>query len=190
MTALDPSARAPGTGLTAHEWRWARERAEEGFPARSIARRLDVAHSSILRAAARSGWDVAWGREQEVDATTAEEVEGNDDAADADLHVSELQDEREPVNAPAAPQIATDEPLGERQHEAGAQGREREAWGPPEDEASARLWHCRRCGLSGFDPNRRGREWHTREVCDARLARLDRGLDDRPRPLDLRTVRF
>ncbi len=137
---------------------------------------MGVAHTTLSRAAARAGWTVP---------TPPWEV---NDAAGADLHVLEPQDEREPVDEPAGPQIEPQEPLVERERE--AQGWEREAGGPPEDEQSARLWHCRRCGLSGFDPNRRGREWHTRELCDVRLARLDRGLGDSPRPLDLMTVRF
>ncbi len=170
MTALDPSARADrsSTGLTAHEWRWARERAKEGFSARSIARRLDVPHSTILRAAVRWGWDVAWGREREQ--------------GGGDLGAPEAEEQQKPVDEPAGPQIEPQ--VSECQREAGE--REREEWRPPDDEASARLWHCRRCGLSGFNPNRRRREWHTEAICDERLARLDRGLNDSPRPLDLR----
>ncbi len=167
-------ARSP---LSREQWAHARAAVEDGASCREVAVELGVHHGTVSRAAKRDGWRVLpppW-------------VTGA--AADADLHVSEPQDEREPVDAPARPQIELQGPLGERQHEAGAQGREREVWGPPEDERSARLWVCGRCKRVGYDPNRR-EPWHTPESCDRRMAHLDAVLDDRPRPLDVMTVRF
>jgi hypothetical protein len=158
------------SALDAEGWARARAAVEDGASFREVAEELGVAHTTLSRAAARAGWTVPvppW----EVG-----------DAADADLHVTEPQGEQEPVDEPARLQIEPQGPRSER--EAGA--REREAWEPPEDEQSARLWHCRRCGLSGFDANRGpARAWHSQEVCDVRLARLDAALDDSPRPLDV-----
>ncbi len=163
------------SALDAEGWARARAAVEDGASFREVADELGIAHTTLSRAAARDGWTVPappW----EVG-----------DATDAELHVSESEEQRAPVQAPTGPQVEPQGPLGERRREAGAQERE----GPPEDERSARLWHCRRCGLSGFDPNRGpARAWHSQEVCDARLARLDRGLDDRPRPVDVMTVRW
>ncbi len=48
---------------TPEEWAEAREAFEAGDSARSIARRLDVAHSTVVRRAAREGWSVRTGEE-------------------------------------------------------------------------------------------------------------------------------
>lgn len=158
------------SGLSADYWRWARERAEEGFSARSIARRLGTPHSTILRGAARWGWDVAWGRPDEKPA--------QDDARPPSAPVS---DAREPE---------TGERSSERPETLRSPSTTPAPIGPPGHEASARLWHCSRCRLAGFDPNRGARAWHSPELCDERLARLDAGLDDSPEPFDVMRADF
>ncbi|MDP9476251.1 MAG: hypothetical protein M3R38_11325 [Actinomycetota bacterium] len=81
------------SALDAEGWTRARAAVEDGASFREVADELGVAHTTLSRAAAREGWAVPappW----EVG-----------DATDAELHVSESQDEREPVDAPTGPQI-------------------------------------------------------------------------------------
>ncbi len=82
-------------------------------------------------------------------------LDDHHDATDADLHVSELQDERETCRRSRK---AADRATGAPQRTAGrveGAGAERETWGPPEDERSARFWVCPKCKRVGYDPNRR-----------------------------------
>ena len=155
-------------GLTRGQMRWARDRAEEGFSARAIARIAGVDHSTIRRTAARLGWDVSWGRRREGP-PTADPAAPESPPTGASGAVSGPQPSSGPRDRPPAPIAprATPRPASVRPEP-----------GPPQDERSARLWHCRRCGLSGFDPNRGpSRAWHSRSVCDATVARLDVGLE-------------
>lgn len=149
----DHDEREPG--LTPKEWRWAYDRAREGFSARSIARILDVPHSTILRAAKRNGWPVRWSRPVPSPSPPA-----------AAAGPERPSPPRGPSPAPVAPQTVPERP----------------PLGPPRNERAARLWVCSRCRQVGFDPNRGAiRAWHTALLCDERMSRLDRVLDDSPR---------
>lgn len=153
--------------LSPAQWRWARARAEEGFAARAIARVLNVHHPKITRAAVRGGWAVPWGRPAPSPSTA-------DPAAP-----------ESPPTGASGPASGPQPPPGPRDRRPGPvapRGAPRPApvrpeLGPPQDERSARLWHCRRCGLVGFDPNRGARAWHDRTICDAKVRRLDAGLE-------------
>lgn len=62
---------------------------------------------------------------------------------------------------------------------------------PPGDEQAARVWRCRRCGLRGFVPNRGpANAWHSQALCDVTVARLNAGLDHRPKPFNVMRVDF
>ncbi len=172
----DASENAPALGpdvddehqpdLSPAQWRWARDRAEDGFAARAIARILGVDHSTIRRAAKRLGWDVAWGR-----------------PAPSPPPVDPAPPESPPTGpcGPVSGPAPRDRPAAARATTGPAKPAPvRAATGPPQDERLARAWICGRCKKVGFNPNRR-EPWHTPETCAARMAHLDRVLDDRPR---------
>ncbi len=164
----------------AQDWSEAREAVEVGHESfRQVAERLGVHHTAVGRAAKREGWVLPPHR---PGLSAWEGIEDGPEAAQTDHHTEALP----------GPQIDAERPIGDGERAVLAQGpTPQEAWGPPEDERSARLWVCARCKLVGYDPNRgEARAWHTKTVCDARIARLDRALDDRPRPLDLMRCPF
>ncbi len=158
----------------------ARRRLAAGESARAIARDLNVAASTVTRAVAREA---------------SRSVEHDDASQRPAPAPSPPSAPSGPASGPATPSGHDRRPrplIGARAApEAPPRPVPRPVLGPPDDERSARLWHCPRCGLAGFDPNRGpARAWHDQTVCDEKLARLDRALDDRPRPVDLMTVQW
>ncbi len=163
--------------MTGEELAVARERAEAGESARSIARDLGVAASSITRAAQRLGWRVPWGQRPTSGppaSLSANPALPGRDHTGPPLPEPQIEAER-PAFGPRGPIPAPRDPNAPE---------------PPESEAAARLWVCPRCRQVGYDPNLRERAWHTPELCDERMARLDRVLDDRGRAIDVMTVRW
>lgn len=149
-TAPEPGEARPLRGLT-------RSAVARGDSFREVAERLGTYHSTVARAARREGWFIPADVEAAVEVTGAPH-RGPVVAPSAPPTPSGQEDR------PPAPQRPTVRPV---------------VAGPPGDERSARVWHCRRCGLSGFDPNRGpAREWHTQAVCDAKVECLDAGFEE------------
>ncbi len=166
--------------LSPEQWAWAKASAEAGNSARSIARRLGVHPSKVTRAAERGDWVAAWRTGSAPGGAVAPpEAPGSGHTGEGPRG-AEIDQEGVEIG-PRGPIPWAPAPAGQ----GAPAGRRLPSPGVPDDERAARLWHCRRCGLSGFDPNRRGREWHTDEVCDGRLRRLDAGFAavERERPV-------
>lgn len=128
-TASTTWRRVVRSALNAEGWARARAAVEDGASFREVADEMGVAHTSISRAAARDGltvpappWEMA-------------------DAPDADLHVSEPQDERERTRRrlTRGHKIEPQGPLGERQRKSMGEGAGAGGVGAADDEASARL---------------------------------------------------
>ncbi len=176
-------------GRRARDWSEAREAVEVGHESfRQVAERLGVHHTAVSKAAKRQRWVLPPHR---PGLSAWEAIEDGPEAAQTAIcGVRETLGDDHHTEALPGPQIDAERPTGGRERAVRASRPAlQETWGPPDDERSAALWVCPRCKRVGYDSNRR-EPWHTPESCDRRMAHLDAVLDDRPRPLDVMTVRF